>query len=203
MNKKGSELPEGITDQQLILSLYFTQIVLLSISLILGFFLFDDIKEFFNLFLWNDPNIILYGGLVAIGVVGLDLTLMKVLPSNYYHDGGLNERIFRRRSILHIFLIAMVVAIAEEILFRGILQTHFGLIISSLIFAFIHYRYLFNWYLLLNVIGLSFLIGYMYLLTQNLLVTIFMHFLIDFILGCVLKYKYEKKQNEQEGIFDE
>ena len=60
---------------------------------------------------------------------------MKVLPSHYYDDGGLNERIFRGRSVIEIAVISSVVSIAEEILFRGVIQTHVGLIISSIIFA--------------------------------------------------------------------
>ena len=78
---------------------------------------------------------------------------MKVLPFRYYDDGGLNERIFRGRSVIEIAVISSVVSIAEEILFRGVIQTHVGLILSSIIFAFVHFRYLFNGYLFLNVIG--------------------------------------------------
>ena len=119
-------------------------------------FLFDDLAEFTALFIWDLQQIILWGGIAGVAVVLLDLILMKLLPSHYYDDGGLNERIFRNRSISQIAFIAAIVAIPEEILFRGMIQTHFGLISSSIIFAIVHYRYLFNWYLFLNVIGLSF-----------------------------------------------
>ena len=86
-------------------------------------------------------------------------------------------------------LIAALVAISEEILFRGVIQTNTGLIISSIIFAVVHYRYLFNWFLFTNIILLSFLIGYIYLVTNNLVVTIVMHFFIDFILGLIIKFR--------------
>jgi uncharacterized protein len=194
MKKNDRELIKGATDKELLNSLYLTQIMILIISFILGMFLFDDLEEFINLFIWDLPQIILWGGIFGVAVVLLDLLLMKLLPSHFYDDGGLNERIFRNRSIFQIAFIAAIVAVPEELLFRGIIQTHFGLIPASLIFALVHYRYLFNWYLFLNVIGLSFLIGYIYLQTNNILVTIFMHFLIDFLLGCHIK------QQEQEGI---
>jgi membrane protease YdiL (CAAX protease family) len=194
MKKNDRELIKGATDKELLNSLYLTQIMILIISFILGMFLFDDLEEFINLFIWDLPQIILWGGIFGVAVVLLDLLLMKLLPSHFYDDGGLNERIFRNRSIFQIAFIAAIVAVPEELLFRGIIQTHFGLISASLIFALVHYRYLFNWYLFLNVIGLSFLIGYIYLQTNNILVTIFMHFLIDFLLGCHIK------QQEQEGI---
>ena len=194
MKKNYRELINRATDKELQNSLYLTQVMILIISFILGMFLFDDLAEFMALFIWDLQQIILWGGIAGVAVVLLDLILMKLLPSHYYDDGGLNERIFRNRSISQIAFIAAIVAVPEEILFRGMIQTHFGLISASIIFAIVHYRYLFNWYLFLNVIGLSFFIGYVYLQTNNILVTIFMHFLIDFLLGCHIK------QQEQEGI---
>ena len=194
MKKNYRELINRATDKELQNSLYLTQVMILIISFILGMFLFDDLAEFIALFIWDLQQIILWGGIAGVAVVLLDLILMKLLPSHYYDDGGLNERIFRNRSISQIAFIAAIVAIPEELLFRGMIQTHFGLISASIIFAIVHYRYLFNWYLFLNVIGLSFFIGYVYLQTNNILVTIFMHFLIDFLLGCHIK------QQEQEGI---
>jgi uncharacterized protein len=194
MKKNYRELIQSATDKELLNSLYLTQVMILIISFILGMFLFDDLAEFIDLFIWDLQQIILWGGIAGVAVVLLDLILMKLLPSHYYDDGGLNERIFRNRSISQIAFIAAIVAVPEELLFRGMIQTHFGLISASIIFAIVHYRYLFNWYLFLNVIGLSFFIGYVYLQTNNILVTIFMHFLIDFLLGCHIK------QQEQEGI---
>lgn len=203
MKKRYVDLIKEIPDRELILSLYTTQILLLAISFFLGIFLFDSYSAFFDLFHWNDINILFVGGMAGIAVVIIDLVLMKILPAKYYDDGGLNERMFQRRPLFQIAMIAAVVAVGEEILFRGVIQTHLGLIVSSLIFAFVHYRYLFNWFLFVNITGLSFFIGFIYLQTGNVLVTIFMHFLIDFLLGCIIKFKFKKKQNEREGIFDE
>lgn len=188
-----------LTDKELLFHLYLTQIILLTISSFLGMILFDSFRDFLGLFQWNDKKIFIIGGAAGLAVVLLDCLLMKLLPPSYYDDGGLNERIFRDRSVLHIAFIAAVVAFSEELLFRGIIQTHVGLVISSLIFAVVHYRYLFNWFLFLNVIVLSFFIGYIFLLTDNLVVTIFMHFIIDFLLGIILKYRKIK----QEGILHE
>lgn len=199
MKDKYAGIIKELSDKELLFHLYLTQIILLTISSILGIILFDSFRDFFGLFKWNDPKIFLIGGAVGLAVVLLDLILMKLLPPSYYDDGGLNERIFRSRSVLHIAFIAAVVAISEELLFRGVIQTHVGLVISSLIFAVVHYRYLFNWFLFLNVIVLSFLIGYIFYITDNLVVTIFMHFTIDFLLGIILKYR----NNKQEGMHHE
>lgn len=188
-----------LTDKELLFHLYLTQIILLTVSSILGMILFDSFQDFLGLFQWNDNKVFIIGGAAGLAVVLLDCLLMKLLPPSYYDDGGLNDRIFRNRSVLHIAFIAAVVAFSEELLFRGIIQTHVGLVISSIIFAVVHYRYLFNWFLFLNVIVLSFFIGYIFLLTDNLIVTIFMHFIIDFLLGIILKYR----NNKQEGILHE
>lgn len=203
MKRKYYNLIKDIQEKDLIISLYFTQMLLLTIAFILGLFLFNSLSSFLMLFTIVDPNILIIGGTAAIIVVLVDLILMKRLPKNYYDDGGLNERIFQNCPIYHIAVIAAVVAIGEEVLFRGVIQTHFGLIASSLLFALVHYRYLFNWFLFVNIIALSFLIGFIYLQTGNLLVTIFMHFLIDFLSGCIIRFKYIKKHKKREGIFDE
>jgi membrane protease YdiL (CAAX protease family) len=202
MNSKKSkyaDLIKNTTDKDLLASLYLTQLLLIIISLLFGVFLFEGLDDFTKIFIWNDPNIFLLGGAAGLGIVFLDLILMKVIPNHYYDDGGLNERIFRNRSFSQIVFIAAIISISEEIFFRGVIQTHFGIVISSIIFALVHYRYLFNWFLFLNVTLLSFVIGYIYLLTENLLVTIFMHFIIDFLLGCYIRFR----KKEQEGILDE
>lgn len=189
MKDRYKETVAGLTEKELLFHLTATQIFLLTISAILGMFLFDSIKEFRELFVWDDRNILLYGLGAGAAVVSLDVILMKYLPTAYYDDGGLNERIFKNRSVPEIMLIAAIVASSEEILFRGVIQTNAGLIISSLVFAGMHYRYLFNWFLFTNIILLSFLIGYIYLITNNLAVTIVMHFVIDFIIGLIIKFK--------------
>jgi uncharacterized protein len=190
MNKdKYSELVKGLSDRELLFHLYFTQILLLTISFILGIVLFDRMSDISTLFNWGDSLVWTVGFGGALAVVGMDLLLMKILPPKLYDDGGVNERIFRGRNIHHIAVIAAVVAFSEELLFRGVIQTHFGLVVSSLVFALVHYRYLFNWFLFLNIILLSFLIGYIYLVTENLAVTVTMHFFIDFLLGIVIRFR--------------
>ncbi|WP_102274717.1 CPBP family intramembrane glutamic endopeptidase [Cytobacillus massiliigabonensis] len=199
MKNNYADMIKEISTKQLLFHLYLTQIILLTISFILGIILFESLSEFLSLFKWKDVRILLIGGVAGLAVVMLDLILMKVLPASYYDDGGLNERIFRNRNIVHIAFIAAVVAFCEELLFRGIIQTHAGLMVSSIIFAIVHHRYLFNWFLFLNIIVLSFFIGYLFLITGNLLVTIFMHFIIDFLLGILIK----NRNNKQEGMFNE
>lgn len=203
MKKKYSDLINELTDREIVFHLLATQILLLTVSFVLGLFLFDHFSSFVELFIWDDRQIWLIGGGAGVAIVLLDVTLMKVLPPSYYDDGGLNERLFQNRAVWEIALIAAMVAFSEEILFRGVIQTHFGLVISSIIFALIHYRYLFNVFLFINITALSFFIGYIYLVTGNLLVTIFMHFVVDFLLGVIIRFRKKNSPHAQEGMKDE
>jgi uncharacterized protein len=182
MKKSYQEIIQELTDKELVFHLYATQVILLVISFVIGLILHDHFS-FLKWMEWNDVHIVTIGITSGLFIVLIDIVLMKWLPSSYYDDGGLNKRIFRNKNIFHIAWIAFIVAISEEILFRGIIQTSFGLIIASSVFAVIHYRYLFNWFLFLNIVLLSFFIGFIYDVTNNLAVTIVMHFVIDFLLG--------------------
>ncbi|TWE06224.1 hypothetical protein FB550_102243 [Neobacillus bataviensis] len=188
MKRKYNQIITELTDKELLYHLYLTQIILLGISLILGAILYDHFSYIQNIDLL-DHHILTIGIPAGVIIVFSDVLLMKLLPASFYDDGGLNERVFKNRHVFHIFVIALFVAFSEELLFRGIIQTKVGLVLASIIFAIIHYRYLFNWYLFFNIILLSFLIGFIYKWTGNLAVTIMMHFVIDFLLGLYIKFR--------------
>ncbi|WML40401.1 type II CAAX endopeptidase family protein [Neobacillus sp. OS1-2] len=198
MKQKYHELIASLTDKELLSHLYVTQIILVGISFILGFLLFDHFSYLDQIQL-ADLSIVTIGIPLGVAVVIVDLVLMNLLPPSYYDDGGLNERIFKNRNVLHIIVIAFFVAFSEELLFRGIIQTKVGLILASIIFAIIHYRYLFNWFLFVNIVLLSFIIGMIYEWTGNLAITITMHFVIDFLLGLYIKYRRTTVLDEQGG----
>ena len=191
MKKKYNEIVAALTEKELMFHLYMTQIILLVISFILGIVLFDRFS-FIQQLRFHDIKILTVGVPAGLIAVAVDIILMKYLPASYYDDGGLNERIFRNKKVPQVFFIAALVAFSEEILFRGIIQSKVGLILASIIFAIIHYRYLFNWFLFVNIISLSFVIGFIYYWTGNLAVTIVMHFVIDFLLGIYIGYKARK-----------
>jgi uncharacterized protein len=198
MKKKYNELIKGLTDRELLSHLYMTQILLLGITFILGILLFDHFSYLQSID-FSDVRILLIGVPAGAAVVIVDIILMKLLPKSFYDDGGLNERIFKNRSVIHIAWIAAFVAFSEELLFRGVIQTKVGLILASLIFAVIHYRYLFNWFLFSNIVILSFFIGFVYEWSNNLAITMIMHFTIDFLLGLYIKYKHTIDVDKQGG----
>ncbi|MGF2616905.1 CPBP family intramembrane metalloprotease [Rossellomorea vietnamensis] len=199
MKSKQKDLVMQITDRELTFHLYATQIVLLTSAIILGIFLYDDISTFINQFVWN-RQILVYGAGSGMAIVLLDLLFMKVLPKKYYDDGGINERIFRNRSVMHIFFLAAVISVCEELLFRGVIQYHFGFITATVIFAVVHIRYWGNWFLVINIVLLSTWIGLVYEWTANLAVTMVMHFVIDFLLGLTIKYQAENQEKRRDVL---
>ncbi|TVZ78724.1 hypothetical protein FB379_12660 [Aeribacillus composti] len=199
--KRQEELIKNMTDRELLFHLMVTQSLFLLISIILGFIFFDRAEDFFQL--WElSWETIAVGLLATVIVLLIDLVIMKWAPKSWYDDGGINEKLFQNRSLPEIFWMTLIVAFAEEILFRGVLQTHFGLFIASLIFAFMHFRYLSKWLLFATVLFVSFFLGVIFELTENILTTIFAHFLIDFVSAVQIRFQY-LKNSKGDGRDDE
>ncbi|HLR42091.1 MAG TPA: CPBP family intramembrane glutamic endopeptidase [Pseudogracilibacillus sp.] len=186
---KQSEIIKQLTNDQLRQQLFLSQGIFIFISLLSSFFLFNQIKDWFSLFKWDISLILLYGLLPAVILVVIEVIVSCFIDPRHIDDGGINERIFKDASVGMIFLIAFIVAIAEEMLFRGVIQTTFGYIFASSLFVIVHFRYLKKPLLLFSLVITSFFIGYIYLITENLLVTITFHFFVDFLLGLFIKFK--------------
>ncbi|CEY31555.1 CAAX amino terminal protease self-immunity [Streptococcus pneumoniae] len=112
---------------------------------------------------------------------------MRVFPESWFDDGGINDKMFRGMSVLHLLVITFLIGFAEEFLFRGVVQTHFGIVIASFVFAVLHIRYITKPFLFCFVCFISFVFGYVFEWTGNLFITIFAHFLVDFIMGLQLR----------------
>ena len=188
MRNKQAELIKSMTDEELYKQLLLTQGLLLMAAAFIGFLTFDGIEQFSSQLQINRVSLLL-GFMAGLVVVGLDLAGMKYLPPSYYDDGGINERIFQSLSIPRIFFLTALIAIGEEVLFRGVIQANWGIWVASGIFAVIHIRYLSHWYLFLNICLLSLFIGYIFEITGSLWATILMHFIIDLLLGLFLNKK--------------
>jgi len=188
--KKQNELIKQLTDKQIVQNLYFTQFLLIVISFIIGIFLFRDVRDFLHLFHIRDLRFIYFGTGTALLVIIVDFFIFKLAPKDLVDDGGINEKLFEKRSIPHIIFLTALIAVSEEILFRGVIQSHFGIWIASLIFAVLHFRYLSRWLLFFMVISISFLLGVVYEMTENLYSTILAHFLIDLVFAIQIRVQY-------------
>ncbi|GAB3791753.1 lysostaphin resistance A-like protein [Virgibacillus kimchii] len=184
---KQSELIKQLSDEELKQQLFLSQSLFILLAFILSFFLFDEIRDWLLYFSWEPEQIFLYGVIPALIIVLIDIILIWSLPKSYYDDGGINERIFKGQPVHYVFILSLTIAFAEEILFRGVLQTTFGYIIASTVFALVHFRYLTKPVLFISILFVSFYIGYLFEITENLLVTITAHFIVDFLLGLFIR----------------
>ena len=99
--------------------------------------------------------------------------------------------------LFNIILLAIIPAVGEELFFRGILQdiciglfknNNAGIIITSLIFGILHFQ-IDN---LLSIIFASLLLGYIYNFSNNIFLTILLHFGFNsFSLICMQAIKWE------------
>ena len=99
--------------------------------------------------------------------------------------------------LFNIILLAIIPAVGEELFFRGILQdiciglfknNSAGIIITSLIFGILHFQ-IDN---LLSIIFASLLLGYIYNFSNNIFLTILLHFGFNsFSLICMQANKWE------------
>jgi membrane protease YdiL (CAAX protease family) len=105
--------------------------------------------------------------------------------------GGVNDRIFRSRAVWHIAVISLVVAICEELLFRGAIQHAIGPYWTSIVFAAIHVRYLRHWIPTGLVFSISYGLGFIYEESGTLWAPIIAHFAIDFIMGLIIRFRRE------------
>lgn len=185
---KSNNFLKNISHKQLMQALFQSQLLFLVIAVSLSVFLFDHISDWLYLFTFNMKEIIYYGVTPAILIILLNLVLKRFVPKHHLDDGGINEKLFKNSSVLEIIQIAFIVSVCEELLFRGLIQTVFGLIFASVIFAFVHFRYLKKPVLLISVIGISFYIGVLYEITGNLLVTMILHFIVDLVLGLIIRF---------------
>lgn len=187
--KNQSEIIKRLPRKELRKQLILSQCIFLFLSLICSIFLFHNISDWFHYFYVDWQAIWIYGLLIPILIAAVEICLYLTLPSNVFNDGGINEKIFKDESAVWIAVICFIVAVSEEMLFRGIIQTTFGYVFASTLFALIHIRYLKKPLLFICVLIVSFILGYIFLITENLLITIIFHFTMDFLLGMFIKVK--------------
>lgn len=180
---------DDIDDRTLLLNLYLTQFITLVIGIVILLFQKPDLSAMFSFSLgWK---IALWGVGFAGLVILVDLAISRFVPAELTDDGGMNNRLFGDRPLWHIVVICFVVSICEEVLFRGAIGGIIGPYWTSILFALIHVRYLQHWIMTGLVFSISYGLGVIYEMTGTLWVPIIAHFVIDLIMGCIIKYSKE------------
>ncbi|TCS93427.1 CPBP family intramembrane glutamic endopeptidase [Hazenella coriacea] len=174
--------------RQLLLSFYGTQLFLLVITI--GILWFQG-RLSVGLLGWDHPINWVLGVGAGFIIVCVDLLLTRWLPKEMLDDGGINELLFANQNVIQIFMIALTAGVVEELLFRGAIQEWLGIWGTSLLFVVIHTRYLRKWVMVLVVGLISVGFGYLYVWTGSLISVMVAHTLVDFIMGCYIRYVRE------------
>jgi len=104
--------------------------------------------------------------------------------------------------LVNLFVIAVIPAFGEEFFFRGILQNiiirwtksnHWGIILTALAFALLHFQFL---SLLPRVIQ-GILLGYLFLLTKSLWYPIIAHFINNALAVVFYHYYFQERLNDR------
>lgn len=180
---------DELDDRMLLINLYATQALTFIIGLIWVLFQHQNLIQLFTL--PKELAVLLWGGGFAGVVIAVDLLISRFVPEEAADDGGVNDRIFRNRPIWHIAVISFVVAVCEELLFRGAVQHAIGPYWTSIVFATIHVRYLRHWIPTGLVFSISYGLGWIYMESGSIWAPIIAHFLIDFIMGLIIRFRRE------------
>ncbi|WNS44465.1 type II CAAX endopeptidase family protein [Paenibacillus sp. MMS20-IR301] len=179
--------PQQLTDKLLLINLYITQGLTLFIGLI--WILLQKRNPIHILNFPESLNFVYWGlGLAAIMLI-VDFLLTHIVPEDSMDDGGINELLFGNRPLWHIVVIAAIVAVCEELLFRGAIQHSLGPYWTSILFAVIHVRYLRHWIPTGWVFLSSYGLGFIYIHSGSLWAPILCHFVIDLFSGMVIRYR--------------
>lgn len=91
---------------------------------------------------------------------------------------------FTLPELIPIFLLG---AAAEEFLFRVIIQPHLGIILTSILFTLIHFRYLKKIYILAEVFLLGVILGLVYAVVPTIWAPLLCHFAVNYIMAVLIK----------------
>ncbi|RJX38407.1 CPBP family intramembrane metalloprotease [Paenibacillus pinisoli] len=180
---------DEIDDRMLLINLYATQAFTLIIGIIWILFQRQNLLQV--LAIPKQWEFLAWGAGLAAAVIAVDLLISRWVPDEATDDGGVNDRIFRSRPVWHIALISFVVAVCEELLFRGAIQHAIGPYWTSIVFAAIHVRYLRHWIPTGLVFSISYGLGWIYIQSGTLWAPIVAHFVIDFIMGLIIRFRRE------------
>lgn len=180
---------DQLNDRLLLINLYVTQALTLIIGLI--WLLFQRQNPFHVMEIPKGYEFLAWGAGLAVVVIGADLLLSRWVPEEAADDGGINNMLFRKRPVWHIVVICFIVAVCEELLFRGAVQQSFGPYWTSILFAAIHVRYLRHWIPTGLVFSISYGLGWIYIQSGTLWAPILTHFLVDLVMGLVIRFRRE------------
>ncbi|OQX22331.1 MAG: hypothetical protein BWK75_00990 [Candidatus Altiarchaeales archaeon A3] len=162
MSETGQGLFKTEINTQLnILDVVINELFYLAIAIFgYGYLTRRNLKETLNGLGVQKPTFsnILFGFSAGIGLIGVVIVFSLI----FQHFGLEEENIDWLKNLISIqnaFIIGLSAGICEEILFRGALQPKFGIILTALLFTFLHVQYPALWMLFL-IFTIGIILGY-------------------------------------------
>ncbi|MBL1209188.1 MAG: CPBP family intramembrane metalloprotease [Geminocystis sp. GBBB08] len=137
---------------------------------------------------------IFLGIIIAFGIIVATSILDATLESYRRSAEDYLELIVTPLVFPDLIWLGLLPGLSEELLFRGVMIPAFGydlfaIIVSSILFGVLHLSDKQNWYYVLWAIVIGLILGYSVYFTNNLLVPILAHSLINFFSGLIWKIK--------------
>lgn len=178
-----------MTKKMLLINIIISQAIILIIAFILKELTVNDCNfvDIFKITFGMKALSTLLAGITIL--LTLQFLFLKYVSKERLFD-EINMILLGKFSLLELSVIFLTGAFVEEFLFRGILQSLFGIWVSSFLFTLIHFRYLRKIFILIEVCLMGIILGISYEVTSSLWVPILCHWVVNLSTAILIKKGY-------------
>ena len=148
---------------------------------------------------------IVFGVLFALLLLAVNVVVMRCFSETRFyrrHFDLVDQLMKPLADSLGLFpalLVSLSAGVGEELFFRAVLQTEFGIVVASIVFSLVHFGLAAKRYYVLvivyAVIGVYF--GLLFWAFASVWVPLIAHFVYDFLALCYLRYCYDVYTNRE------
>lgn len=184
-------------------TLVFFAFALISAAVIFALVIYDVLTLQDLLSFENPLQLVMYVVLPTISLLLFGIILTLLTPASYIDE---TNKSYQKYSPAAILAFTLAGALFEELLFRGIIQNvltlylpgpWIAIAITTVLFVGMHVQYYTKPLMLLNITIPSLVFGWVYVQTDNLLVPILVHFLMNLGITLLFKYKVIQMRGEK------
>ena len=181
---------EPLSRTQILVVMGVTAIVLLTISK-----LWQKIGSVTMLPLLFDTHALIWSGGLAMSITIASSIIYRLWPA-YRHSADIYlELVIKPLVWTDLIWLGLLPGLSEELLFRGVMLPALGLnlaavIISSLLFGVLHLSGANQWPYVVWATIVGFALGYVALITGNLLIPIAAHIITNLVSSCLWKFNH-------------
>ncbi|VEP16476.1 putative metal-dependent membrane protease [Hyella patelloides LEGE 07179] len=181
---------EPLTRTQILIVMGVTAVVLLTISK-----LWQKLGSVTMLPLLFDTQALIWSIGLAVGIT-IASSIIYRLWAAYRHSADIYlELVVKPLVWADLIWLGLLPGLSEELLFRGVMLPAFGLnlfavIVSSLLFGVLHLSGANQWPYVVWATIVGFALGYIALITGNLLIPITAHIITNLVSSCLWKFQH-------------